>query len=128
MIGPEVQKAIYDALTAAPPVAGGRVYDAVPESAVFPYVTIGGEQIVADGNTCGDGWEVYADVHVWSRKPGFPEAKGIAAAAADRVTAITSIAGYSMVDVEFQDQRALRDPDGLTSHIVISFRFIIDQA
>lgn len=128
MISTEVQQAIYDALTATPAVAGGRVYDTVPDNAIFPYVSIGQEQVVGDGNACGDGWEVHADVHVWSRKPGFPEAKGIAAAAVERVTAIASLSGVRVVQVEFQDQRALRDPDGLTSHVVISFRFLIDQA
>ena len=81
-----------------------------------------------DGNSCGDGWEVFADVHVWSRAPGFPEAKGIAASVVERVTAITAVAGFAVIDAELQDTRALRDPDGLTSHIVCSFRFIIDQA
>lgn len=128
MIGTQVQKAIHDALKAAPTVAGGRVYDRVPEDAAYPYVSIGEDQIVGDGNACGDGWEVFADVHVWSRKPGFPEAKGIAAAVVGKVAAITAISGFSLLHVELQDQRALRDPDGLTSHIVCSFRFIIDQA
>src|SRR5690606_34227972 len=77
MIGPELQKAIYDALKTVPAVAGGRVYDSVPSNAEFPYVTIGGEQTVDDGNSCEDGWEVFTDVHVWSRKPGFPECKEI---------------------------------------------------
>jgi len=128
MIGAQVQKAIYDALKVAPAIAGGRVYDTVPEAPTYPYVTIGEEQIVGDGNSCGDGWEVFADVHVWSRAPGFPEAKGIAASVVERVTAITAVAGFAVIDAELQDTRALRDPDGLTSHIVCSFRFIIDQA
>lgn len=128
MIDTQVQKAIFDALKATPAVAGGNVFDIVPAGDPFPRVTIGEEQIVADGNSCGDGWEVFADVHVWSRQVGFPEAKTIAAAAVQRVGAIASIAGYALVSVEFQGQRTLRDPDGLTSHIVCSFVFIIDQA
>lgn len=127
MIGTQVQKSIYDALVAAPPVAAGNVFDTVPNGNPFPRVTIGDEQVVDDGNSCGDGWEVYADVHVWSRTPGFPEAKNIAATVVQRVTAITAVAGFDMVEVDLQSTRALRDPDGLTSHIVCSFRFIIDQ-
>ena len=128
MIGPQVQKAIYDALTASPAVAGGRVYDRVP-AGVSDYVTIGEEQIVGDGNSCGDGWEVFADIHVWSEAVGFPIAKATAATIVDRITAITSVSGgFQVILAELQDQRALRDPDGLTSHIVCSFRFIIDQA
>jgi hypothetical protein len=36
MIGAELQKAIYGALTTSPALAGGRVYDQVPEGATFP--------------------------------------------------------------------------------------------
>jgi len=127
MIGAQVQKAIYDALMADPAVAGGNIFDSVPDSNPFPRLTIGDEQVVGDGNSCGDGWEVFVDLHVWSRKPGFPEAKGLAATAVERVTAISSIVGFSLLMVELQDQRSMRDPDGLSTHVVCSFRFVIDQ-
>lgn len=128
MIGTQVQKAIFDALKAAPAVAGGNVFDSVPEPSPFPRVIIGEEQILDDGNACGDGWQVYADVHVWSREVGFPEAKTIAATVVTRVRAISAIAGFGLISIELEDQRSIRDPDGLTSHIVCSFLFILDQA
>lgn len=128
MIGVQVQKAIHDALKASPAVAGGNVLDRFDDRDPYPRVTIGEEQIVGDSNACGDGWEVYADVHIWSQAPGYPEAKSIAATVVNRVLAITSIAGFALSEVSFEDQRSFRDPDGLTSHVVCSFRFIIDQA
>lgn len=128
MIGTEVQKAIHDALKASPAVAGGRVYDSVPSNAEFPYVTIGGEQTVDDGNSCEDGWEVFTDVHVWSRKPGFPECKEIAVQVRQRLAGITSISGLSLIAVEVEGSRFLRDPDGLTSHGIVSARFVLTPA
>lgn len=128
MIGSEVQKALHDALKTAPAASGGRVYDSVPAGASFPYISIGEEQVVGDGNSCGGGWEVFADVNVWSRKPGLPEAKDIAATVVDRVTDISSIPGFRLVSVEFVDSLPRRDPDGLTSRVILTFRFIIDQA
>lgn len=128
MIGTEVQKAIFDALAAGPAIAGGKVFDHVPDGNQFPRVTIGEEQIVNDDNSCGGGWLVYVDIHVWSRGVGFPEAKVIAASVVTRIAAITAIAGFSLISVRHEDTRSLRDPDGLTSHVVCSFQFIIDQA
>lgn len=133
MIGAKVQKAIHDALKAAPAVAGGRVYDHVPRAngevtATFPYVEIGGEQIIDDGNTCDDGWEVFADVHVWSRAVGYPETKGLIATIVPRLVGINSISGFTVIAAEVENTRVMRDPDGLTSHGVISVRFVITPA
>lgn len=128
MIGPEVQGALVAALKAAPAIAGGRIYDLVPPGAEFPYVSIGSEQIINDDNSCGDGWEVYSDVHVWSRAVGSVEAKQIMADAVERINAITAIAGFALISVDVDDTRMFRDPDGITSHGVISARFIIDPA
>ncbi len=127
MIETQVQRAIRDALQIAPPVAGDNIFDFVPEGAPFPRVTIGEEQIVGDGNSCGDGWEVFADVHVWSREAGFAEAKVLAAAVSERICAISAITGFNLISVEMRDQRRMRDPDGLTSHIVLSFQFTLDE-
>lgn len=128
MIGAQIQKAIHDALKAAPAVAGGRVFDRVPKGAVFPYVEIGSEQIIDDGNTCDDGWEVFADVHVWSRTVGFPEVKGLIAQIVPRLVGITGIPDFRVIAVEVENTRVFRDPDGLTSHGVISIRFVITPA
>lgn len=128
MIGPEVQGALVAALKAAPAIAGGRIHDNVPESPVFPYLSIGSEQVIDDGNSCGDGWEVFSDVHVWSRAVGYVEAKQIMATAVDKIMAITTIGGFSLIAVGVEDTRVFRDPDGLTSHGVISVRFIINPA
>lgn len=128
MIGAEVQKAVYDALVVAPALAGGRVYDQPPPKPTFPHFGIGQEQIIDDGNTCDDGWEVFTDVHVWSRAVGFPEAKGLIAAAVPRLCSITLITGFTVIAAEIANTRVFRDPDGLTSHGVISVRFVITPA
>ncbi len=128
MIGTAVQKAIVDALKVDPAVAGGRIYDIVPSGAAFPYVSIGEEQAIEDGNSCDEGWEVFIDNHVWSRAVGFPEAKTLVALVRQRINAITSVTGYTLISVEVEDTRFMRDPDGLTSHGVVSARWLIDPA
>lgn len=129
MIGDEVQRAIFAALTNAS-VAGGNVFDQVPESDPFPRVTVGDEQVIDDGNTCQDGWQVFSDVHCWSRPDSGSkvEVKTIAAAVRTAICAITEITGFSLVSIEHQTTRVFRDKDGKTEHAVVSFRAILDPA
>ncbi len=132
MIGDQLQRTIWAALTAAPAIAGGRVFDRAPavESRVFPDVTIGNEQVLDDGNSCGDGWEVIVDIHVWSRPSTGSklEAKALAADVAERLTGPLSMPGFVVVDVRQENRQTLDDPDGITKHAVLTFRFIIDPA
>jgi len=128
MIGTGLQKAIHDALKAAPAVANGNVYDRVPPNAAFPYVKIGQEQVVDDGNSCDSGWEVFAEVHIWSRAPGFPESKQIAAQVCQRLLSITIISGLTLIAVEVEDTLFRSDPDGLTSHGIVTARFVVTPA
>jgi hypothetical protein len=130
MIGAEVQKAVFAALTVTPALAGGRVYDQVPEGAIFPYLSIGDEQVIDDSTTCQDGWEVYPDVHCWSRPEtgSKVEVKTLAASVVARVTSISTVSGFSLVSITHETTRVFRDPDGLTEHAVCSFRALIDPA
>ena len=128
MIGPELQKAIVAVLKAAPVVAGGNVYDRVPPSNPYPRITVGDEQTVDNGNTCSDGWEIYADVHVWSQTVGKVEAKQIMAEAVPRLLGISTIPGFTILTTELDAHRIFTEPDGLTTHGVITIRFVIDPA
>jgi hypothetical protein len=128
MIGTAVQKAVFDALKASPAVAGGNVFDAVPASDPFPRVTIGDEQVIDDGNTCDAGWEVVTDIHVWSRAVGFPEAKGIASAVRQRITAIATVTGFTLISVAVENAQSSKSTDGLTSHITLTARFVLTPA
>jgi hypothetical protein len=128
MIGTEVQKALYDALTAAPAIAGGQVFDRVPARVKLPYVTIGDEQRIDDSNGCDDGWEVFPDVHIWSDAVGRGEAKTLLAAVEARIKAIAAVDGFNLVSVNIDSARVFMDPDGLTAHGVITPKFIITPA
>lgn len=129
MIGPEMQTAIFAALNGATD-AGANVFDQVPESNPFPRITIGDEQVIDDSNTCQNGWEVFSDVHCWSRPESGSkiEVKTIAAQAVTAVEAIAALAGFTLVSIKHQTTRFFRDPDGQTEHAVVSFRALIDPA
>jgi len=127
-----LQKAVRDRLVTDPAVAAlvaGRVYDTVPAAPTFPYVTIGEDQVLDDGNSCGDAWQATVTVHVWTREPpGFPPAKTIAGAVRDALTAPLTVAGFFVISGLHRDTLSLRDSDGLTSHMVQTFEYLIDPA
>ncbi|MFN3746702.1 MAG: DUF3168 domain-containing protein [Hyphomicrobiaceae bacterium] len=130
MIGAQLQAAIFAALTGAG-ICDGRVYDGVPENALFPYVTIGDSQVIDDGGSeavCTGGWEVFEDIHIWSRPPARSkrELKAIAAQVIAALSGFAGVEGYAVVVRHLQTFRAFRDPDGLTEHGVLTVRFVLD--
>lgn len=129
MIEDQVQLALFAAVNNATD-AGANVFDQVPESNPFPRITIGDEQIVDDTNTCRAAWEVFEDVHCWSRPANGSkrEVKKIAGQVVTAVLGIAAIPGFTLVLIEHQTTRVFRDPDGLTEHAVVSFRALIDPA
>lgn len=131
MIGSELQRAQYAALTAAG-IASGRVYDKPPsaKNRVFPDVTLGDEQAIEDGNSCEDGWDVASDVHVWSRPDSGSklEAKQLIAAIVPVLAVPLSLDGFRIVSAKFETSRVFWDPDGVTVHGVATFRYLIDPA
>lgn len=120
-----LQKALVARLKATSGVTdlvGTRIFDAVPKSAAFPYLTLGEVQVVPDEADCYAGAEVYFSVHAWAREPGAADVKRIAPAVQAAVLADDlALDGHTVVSVAFDGAQYMRDPDGLTSHAVISF-------
>lgn len=121
-----VQGAVVAALKAAD-VAGDRIYDRVPVNPTFPYITIGGGDTIGDDNDCWGASEVFVQVHVWSRTIGFPECKTIAGQVRDALSSELTLANFRNAVAGFLTTRHFRDPDGLTSHAVVEFRYLIDH-
>ncbi|MCB5201887.1 DUF3168 domain-containing protein [Neorhizobium sp. T786] len=127
----ELQVAIVTRLKAAAAVTafvGVRVYDSVPENPTFPYITVGEGDETSDDADCVDGFEISLDIDVWSRAQGFPEAKKISdeirkALKSPELTIPTN----ALVDFRHRQTRFLRDPDGLTSHAVMTFEGFAEQ-
>lgn len=122
----EVQEAIVAAVKADATLTSliaGRIYDRVPPAASFPYISIGEDQVLPDLAQCYDGADVVSTLHAWSRAIGYGEVKRVAAALEKALTAATfTLTGFRLVDKFFESTRYMRDPDGLTSHAVVTFR------
>lgn len=105
------------------------VFDDVPDGQVFPYVTLG-EDTVTDWSTKTNyGEELTHTLHVWSRYKGKKEVKEIMSLILQSITSepLALAGGFfvNMAQVEFME--VFTDPDGITKHGVMRFRFNITQ-
>lgn len=125
-----LQKAVVAALRADVTAVSGRVYDHVPADATAPYIAVGDWQTLDASVECVDSTEIIADLHVWSRGAvGQVEAKEIASAVrASLHGADLTLDDFALVEILHRDTRMLRDPDGISTHAVVTFRALVDPA
>lgn len=123
----ELQGRVVAVLKAAG-IAGGRIHDSVPSAPTFPYVSIGLWVGTSENADCIDAEEISAQIDVWSRQPGYVEAKQIARAVKVALRdAEMALASNALVLFEHRITRVFRDPDGLTSHAAITFTALIEE-
>ena len=126
-----LQKAVYDALSGyaglIAEIGAGHIYDAVPESAEPPYVVIGEDQIIDDGNGCSDGWEIYSTIHVWAQPHGRAKAKRIGSEVCTALAQPLSVQGFIVVVQQLESERYMIDADGVTPHGIITQRYKIRE-
>lgn len=127
----EIQGAIVARLKATAAVTalvGTRVYDSVPAGATFPYITLGEGDETSDDVDCVNGFEISLDIDVWSGSPGFPEAKRISNEIRNALKdPPLSISDNALVYFNHRQTRTFRDPDGVTSHAVLTFEAFAEQ-
>lgn len=106
-----------------------RVYDEVPNNPMFPYISLGDNQVLPDKAECIDGTEIFWQIDAWARDPTFPMVKKIAKAI---VAALDdqdiTVSGYTVVISELNTVNYLHDPDGITRHAAVNMRFLVQLA
>lgn len=126
-----LRAAIHDALVAdgtlAALLGGPRVYDEVPQTAVFPYVTLG-EARIADASTGSEqGYEHQLTLHAWSRQGGHREAHLIAGALLNVLDdAPLALDAHRLVNLRFALADVRRESDGRTYHALVRFRAVTE--
>lgn len=109
-------------------MVGGRVFDAIPKDAPFPYVSLGSAWEDQDDAGCIAAVGIGFRVDVWSREVGFPEARRIA----HRVRSLLHDAEIDLREgalamLEHRRTDTMRDPDGLTSRAAIEFSAVVEM-
>lgn len=125
-----IQEAVYDLLTndALLTLKVSGVFDSHPEPQRFPYITIGdgySNDFLAFERM---GEEVFFNVHIWSRYKGFKESHEIAADV-NRLLAQqhVDVGSFGEVPCFFDASETLRDVDGITRHVILRYRFLIQH-
>ena len=124
------QTAVYGALTSSVDLMAlvNGVYDAVPETEVFPYITIGEDTHTSWTTNTTLGTDVQLVISVWSRKRGRLETKTIQGEVYDALNrANLAYSGHDIINVELLDSSSFMDADGLTRHGVQTFRMLIER-
>lgn len=129
----EVQALIYAALvadTGVHAICADRILDRVKKDTQFPYVSFGPSDAVEDDADCITGRVITLQVDCWSRyQGGFREVQQLA----DAVEAALhryegELAVNALVELRWRGTRVLRDPDGQTSHAVVTVEATIEDA
>lgn len=116
--------ALHDLLPAA------NILDRNERPAPDPAIIIGEGQSRDDGDTIARSRvHVFMDVHCWKREPSTAGVKEMAGAirSAIRRDRLVLDAGFHCIDAFVSAARYLRDPDGETSHAVVTIEAIVGE-
>lgn len=128
----ELQKALVADLKAQTSISnlvGGRVYDNVPASPQFPYVSFGPEDHSNEDAESLRAQTVFLQMDIWSREPSSEQCRNILDALKRRIEGnqITISANAVVGEAYIERERVFRDPDGRTWHGVLSIQFDVEQ-
>jgi hypothetical protein len=116
------------AVTALVPAA--NILDRNQRPAPSPAIILGESQVVDEGDSLDRSrGRVYHTLHVWKREPSLEGVKAICGAirAAVRSGRLILDAGYHCADAKVSGIRTLRDPDGETSHGVVTVEMLVAE-
>lgn len=104
-------------------VPAASILDRNERPAPDPSIIMGEGQSIDEGDSIARALtRVYLDLHVWKKEPSTAGVKAIAGAVRAAVNArnFAAVDGFHIVDCFVQNARFLRDPDGETSHAVVT--------
>lgn len=133
-----IQAAVYAKLAASTDLQAlignpVRVYDKVVAAPTYPFVRIGDDQMVGNGNGCFDAWDGYVTVHIFSQhtQAPRPEVKAIMREVARAIgdnDSLIAPAGFIVTEVQLEQSRTyFEDKDGVTCHGVMTFLYDVND-
>ncbi len=128
-----LQKTLYRVLVSdtelVAKLGGPQIYDDVPQSTTFPYVTIG-QMVSRDWSTSTEsGLEHRFSLHVWSRKRGKAETFEIISAIREAIDNNSiELSGHVLVNLHCEATEVMRTADGETLHGILRYRGTTEPA
>jgi hypothetical protein len=133
---PEIalQKAVRSRLIITPEILGfvpaANILDRNERPNPRPSIIIGEGMSRDDGDSIARNLtRVWMDLHIWIEEPSTEVSKAVAGAirTAIRTAKPALEAGYHCVDCYVESARCLRDPDGETSHAVVTINAKVQE-
>lgn len=125
-----LQQAIMDKLKAAPAVAAlvaDRIFDRIPNVPTFPYVSFGNTEVNPVSAEGIDAADCFITLHTWDRFKGFDKTKMLGPQVINTLHDEPLAIGEGGVKSLLLDSvNYIRDPDGLTSHGILTFSVLTD--
>jgi L-cystine uptake protein TcyP (sodium:dicarboxylate symporter family) len=126
----DIQAAVYQKLTGDITLMSlvQGVFDDVDDNQAFPYIIIG-EATENPFNTFGkDGKESTITIGIWSQYKGFKEALDILKQMnATLDDASLSLSEHNLVLIHYDSAQTIREQDGITRHVPVTYRVIIQE-
>jgi hypothetical protein len=127
----ELQKAVLATLSSAPALQAligvGRIFDHVPPSIAFPYVTFGQTAIYDWSTSTEKGNEHLFTLHAWSKGKGKDEVMAVIAAIGERLDAAPPApAGFHLINLRLEYSEARYDEDLGGYHGLLRYRAITE--
>lgn len=122
-----MQTAIYSRLTSYSPVSSlvTGVYDArAPQSAVMPYICIDTIATQRDETKTDTGGTALITLHLWDESLSQLALRQIEQRVYECLHRFDtlSVSGCEIIDCLFEQGQNIGDPDGRTSHVIMTFR------
>jgi hypothetical protein len=111
-------------------VPAGSILDRNQRPAPDPSIIIGEGQSIDEGDSVTRKLlRVFMDIHIWKREPGLGGVKLISATVRFAITGRRLDLGddYSCADIRISNTKYLRDPDGETSHAVVTVSALVEE-
>lgn len=128
-----LQKAIRARLVASPEILGllpaANILDRNERPNPRPSIVIGEGQSVDEGDSIARTLtRVYMDLHVWVEEPSTEISKRIAGAIRLAIKVRPPVGdGYHCADCRVRGTRFMRDPDGKTSHAIVTIDALVQE-
>ena len=126
-----LQQAVFTTLSAAAPVTSllgpAKIFDDVPQSAAFPYLSFGQTSASDWGTGTEDGEEHTLTLHVWSREGGKKQVEQVLAAIRTSLhDQNLSLSGHRLINLRQELAEHRREPDGETIHGIARYRAVTE--
>lgn len=111
-------------------VPATSILDRNERPAPSPSIVMGEGQSMDEGESISRTLtRVYLDLHIWKREPSTEGVKAIAGAIRKAIATdkLSTASGFHIADCYIQSMRFLRDPDGETSHAIVTVNAIVQE-